>query len=91
MPSGGISSLLMRAGGEDVLRVSVFAGALLQVLIILADDFLQWLLSLASPGRLHHDYGLSPLLLPGVLLLGPHRGLAVLHGGDREGSDAAHP
>lgn len=48
-------------------------------------------LSLASPGRLHHDYGLSPLLLPGVLLLGPHRGLAVLHGGDREGSDAAHP
>lgn len=54
-------------------------------------DSFTGVLSLALPGRLHHDYGLSPLLFPGVLLLGPHRGLAVLHGGDREGSDAAHP
>lgn len=41
--------------------------------------------------RLHHDNSLPALLLPGVVLLGPNRGLAVLHGSDRKGSDQAHP
>lgn len=47
--------------------------------------------ALASTGCLRHDDSLSALLLPGIVLLGPHRGLAVLHGSDRKGSDQAHP
>lgn len=47
--------------------------------------------SLESIGRLHHDDSLSALLLPGIVLLGPHRGLAELHGSDGQGSDQAHP
>lgn len=90
--SGGISSILMRAGAGEVPRISVSAGALLQFLLFLMLMIsFHGFLPLASPGRLYHDYGLTPLLLPGVLLLGPHRGLAVLHGGDGEGSNAAHP
>lgn len=81
----------MRAGAEDVPRSSASAGASLWFLGFWQMSFFNDFLSLALPGRLHHDYGLSPLLLPGVLLLGPHRGLAELHGGNREGSDAAYP
>lgn len=47
--------------------------------------------SFFSAGRLCHDHGLSALFLPGVILLGPHRGLAVLHGSDGEGSHSADP
>lgn len=46
---------------------------------------------LASVGCLRHDDSLSALFLPGIILLGPHRGLAVLHGGDGKSSEQAHP
>lgn len=46
---------------------------------------------LASTGCLYHDDSLSALFLPGFVLLGPHGGLAVLHGGDGKGSHQAHP
>lgn len=42
-------------------------------------------------GCLHHDDSLPALLLFGIVLLGPNRGLAVLHGSDGKGSDQAHP
>ena len=41
-------------------------------------------------GRVYDDHGLPALLLPGVVLLGADRGVAVLHGRDGEGSNPAH-